>query len=565
MVIHGDKLRWLFWLRWKTFLRGFTRSSGRVGQIIGTIFMMLFILVFIGSIAVGSFFAYRFLPAPVNTEILFLVLTACSVIWLVLPLMEFTINEGLDLSKLALFPLTRAELMISLLFSTLLDVPTLGLLLVFAAVIVGWGTSLPLVLFTLLTMLIFYVQVVSLSQLVLALLTRFLQSRRFRDLRIVLVVLLSFSGYLCNLASRGLANRNVYNALENGAYSSYLQWLPPGMAARSIQLAVAGNWGMSFVWLGALLVIGLVLLYCWQLVVERGLSAPESGGTVKSIRPHSLAPATDTEHPAAPASTPVSLWSRFVSPQLTALLIKDLKYYRRDPQMAMVVISALVSPIFLMFVTLFSSSDANRLTFLGPWTVMVVPFYVFFSVITVAYNTLGLERQGLTTLFLFPVEPKRILWAKNIVSFGLGFIPMLIFVSLAAFLTHAWEFFLPALAVGLAGIGVILGCGNFTSVFFPQRVRAMGRGLQTSASTTSQAGCLRGLLSILSLIVTAIILIPVALALVAPAFFHVQWVWFFSVPASLAYGAAIYAVITTLVAPRILNKAPEILAIVTRE
>lgn len=563
MLIHSDKLRWLFWLRWKTFLRGFTRSSGRVGQIIGTIIMMIFIFLFIGSIAVGSFFAYRFLPAPANTEVLFLVLTACSVIWLVLPLMEFTINEGLDLSKLALFPLTRAELMISLLFSTLLDVPTLGLLLVFAAVIIGWGTSLPLVLFTLLAMLIFYIQVIGLSQLVLALLTRFLQSRRFRDLRIVLVVLLSFSGYLCNLASRGLANRNVYTALTHGVYSSYLQWLPPGMAARSIQLAVAGNWAMGFVWLAGLLVIGLILLYCWQLVVERGLSAPESGGTVKAPRRRTPAPVANAEYAAAPA--PVSLWRRFASPHLTALLIKDLKYYRRDPQMAMVVISALVSPIFLMFVTLFGSSGTDRLTFLGPWTVMIVPFYVFFSVITVSYNTLGLERQGLTTLLLFPVEPKRILWAKNIVSFGLGLMPMLIFVSLAAFLTHAWEFFLPALAVGLAGIAVILGCGNFTSVFFPQRVRSMQRGMQTSASTTSQAGCLRGFMTLLSLLVTAIILIPVALALVLPAFFHVQWVWLLSVPASLAYGAAIYGVITTLVAPRILNKAPEILAVVTRE
>ena len=30
MVIHGDKLRWLFWLRWKLFLRGFTYDTGFV-------------------------------------------------------------------------------------------------------------------------------------------------------------------------------------------------------------------------------------------------------------------------------------------------------------------------------------------------------------------------------------------------------------------------------------------------------------------------------------------------------------------------------------------------------
>ena len=56
MVIHADKLRWLFWLRWKTLLRGYTR---RPLSIIGAIFVLLFILLFGGAIAVGSFFAYR--------------------------------------------------------------------------------------------------------------------------------------------------------------------------------------------------------------------------------------------------------------------------------------------------------------------------------------------------------------------------------------------------------------------------------------------------------------------------------------------------------------------------
>ena len=73
---------------------------------------------------------------------MFLVLTGIYLLWIVLPLLEFTVNEGLDLSKLTLFPLTRAELMASLVLSSLLDVPTLGLLLVFAAVVAGWAFSL---------------------------------------------------------------------------------------------------------------------------------------------------------------------------------------------------------------------------------------------------------------------------------------------------------------------------------------------------------------------------------------------------------------------------------------
>jgi hypothetical protein len=67
------------------------------------------------------------------------------------------------------------------------------------------------------------------------------------------------------------------------------------------------------------------------------------------------------------------------------------------------------------------------------------------------------------------------------------------------------------------------------------------------------------------LVVTAILLIPVGIALVLPVIFHAQWIWVFSIPLALAYGITFHQVVTRLVAPRIVEKAPEILAITTRE
>src|SRR5690348_18254775 len=65
MAIHADKLRWLFWLRWKTLMRGYTH---RPLSIIGALFVLLFIVLVGGTIAVVSFFAYRLLPAPARSE-----------------------------------------------------------------------------------------------------------------------------------------------------------------------------------------------------------------------------------------------------------------------------------------------------------------------------------------------------------------------------------------------------------------------------------------------------------------------------------------------------------------
>src|SRR5947199_2683822 len=174
MQVHADKVRWLFWARWKMLTRGFARNRA---SLIGSIIFLLVVVFFAGLAAFGTYFAYRALPTPANTEVLYLVLTGLFVLWIVLPLLEFSANEGLDVSKLTLFPLTRAELMMSLLFSTLLDIPTLGLVLVLAAVVAGWSVSAPVAMLAFVIMLIFYVQVVGISQLVLALFMRVLQGR----------------------------------------------------------------------------------------------------------------------------------------------------------------------------------------------------------------------------------------------------------------------------------------------------------------------------------------------------------------------------------------------------
>src|SRR5215472_4202174 len=256
MAVHADKLRWLFWLRWKTLMRGYTR---RPLSIIGALFVLLFIVLLAGTVAILSFFAYRLLPAPANSEVLYLVLTAVLLVWIILPLLEFTTNEGLDASKLVLFPLTRVELMASLLFSTLLDIPTIGLVLVLVAVIAGWAVSVPVTLVAIVSMLVFYVQVVGISQLVLAVFMRLLQGRRFRDLSIIIIALFTSSCYLIQqFVFGGTRIMHLYENLQSASFSPFLKWLPSGFAASSITQAVQGNWGASIVTL-ALLIVTSVL------------------------------------------------------------------------------------------------------------------------------------------------------------------------------------------------------------------------------------------------------------------------------------------------------------------
>lgn len=566
MLIHGDKVRWLFWLRWKMFLRTYTRKATL--NIIGGILSLLFVFLFAGGLAIGSFFGYRDLPAPANTELLFIVLGALYLFWILLPLLEITTNEGFDLSKLVLFPITRGEMMVSLLFSTLLDIPTLGLFFMFLAVIAAWSSSVPLALVSLLSMLIFYVQMVGISQLVLALLQPVLQSRRFRDMYILLTVLLASGAYLCQFAVRGILSRNFVDLLNQGAFSPYLQWLPSGMAARAIQQASVGNWGMSFVWLGALALVSAVVVFLWQLLVERGLTAAETGGSVGGVRrrtehvsPGRIAPTgtngTQTIH--------TGLIERLIPIRMRTLMVKDVRYFWRDPQLKALLLQSLISLAFLGFVMFVNFGNHSRINMLGPWAVMFGPAIILVSLFTLSYNVLGLERQSLTTLFLFPVPPWQILLAKNLLVMLLGLVEILLIALAGAILTKAWAFILPGIVVGLAGMAIIIGIGNFTSVFMPQQMRFRTRGFNTMSNMSTGAGCLRGLLSALSLYGTLFVMIPVGLALGIPYATGSLWIWSITIPVSLLYGAAIYAGITFLAAPRILNKAPEILNAIVKE
>ncbi|GCF06597.1 putative ABC transporter permease subunit [Dictyobacter arantiisoli] len=564
--LHLDKIRWLFWLRWKMFTRGFTGkgSAHLATRIIGIVFLALFVLGVGAAIAGGTFLAYRFLPTPANSEVLFLVLSGLFLLWLLLPLLEFTTNEGLDISKLALFPLTRGELMLSLIFSTLLDIPTIGLILVLGAVVAGWATSIPLALMALLTMLVFYVQLIAVSQLLLALLQKVLQSRRFRDISIIFVVLLSSSGYLCQFAVRGMLNQGFIDNMTHATYSSYLQWLPPGMAARAIQQASAGNWGMSFVWLLVLAIISLCFLYFWQLIVERGLTVAESAGSAKTVRQHARS------LPEQSSTASGSLIKRLLPVEVRTMVQKDLKYFWRDPQIKAIFLQSMVSMLLLILYFSFSLLNNSRrsesfFAFIGPWIVPVVPLFVLFTLYSLAYNALGFERQAITTLLLFPINPKYILWGKNIAVFVVGMVEMVFLILIAAVITHAWLSVIPALIVGLAGIGIILGIGNFTTVYLPQKMRLARRGFQTRANTTAEGGCLRVLMSMAASLTMLVLLIPVAAAVIVPIIMHVQWVWVLSLPVSLIYGAVFYILVTNTVAPRILLKAPEIAGIVGKE
>ncbi|MGH2478613.1 MAG: hypothetical protein ACRDHW_03020, partial [Ktedonobacteraceae bacterium] len=440
MLVHGDKLRWLAWLRVKMLFRGFQRSPRTlIFAIIGLLFMLA-----VGSgAAFGFFFAFENLSAPANSEMLYLLFSALMLFWIVLPLLSYSTNEGLDVSKLQLFPLTRTEVMCSLLFSSLFDVWTVLLFLIFGATIAAWWLhSLVLGLMTLLIVVIFYVVMIGLSQLILALLMRTVQSRRFRDLSVIVIALFGSSCYLFSRFAFGANNiLNFGNALNQGSFSPYLQWLPSGVAAGAIRAATEGNWLTSFGMLGLLLVICALALYLWQLVLERSMTASETGASKRSKqRQASATPALayqaapvmagvagNVTRPAAaraqvaqtvaPARSHVDPLKANLVEQLQALVRKELICFWRDPQLKVRMFQILLYVVVFVLLPTFSAAggtNAGGNGFYASYTPFASVAVIFLFMLTLSLNTLGMERQSLTALFLFPIDRRRLLWGKNL-------------------------------------------------------------------------------------------------------------------------------------------------------
>ncbi|WIG61574.1 MAG: hypothetical protein OJF49_004322 [Ktedonobacterales bacterium] len=576
-AVAPSHVRTLLWLRWKLTLRGYTRDWRRM---VGLVFLLLFLAPTAGFVAFGTYLAYTQLSQPIATQVLFVVLVGLFFLWAALPLLQFNLNEGLDVTKLQIYPLTRGEQMLSLVLATFFDISAIFLLALLAAVLAAWHATVLATVITVVAVLAAYFNIVAFSQLILAALMGMLRSRRFRDVTIIFFALF---GVTCSVGSQvlsralaGIGENGGSVNLETTRLDQYLRWTPTGMAAQAISLAGGGSYTAALPWLaGAVLFVPLLLL-AWERVLNRSITNAESagGGNAQRRRGRGRIAGTATATTAGvavrPAATPTTpavaarRGRRPISGVALTIAWKDARYLWRDPQMKAALISVLFATIIILFPNLYAGRAGRVSEFSsGHATVLTASLPALLVILGFAQNSLGMERQGLQTLFLFPVRPLDIFFGKNLFVGLFAVVFQTILILIRAAMTGGWEYVIPALCLGIAADFVMLGCGNVSSVLIPFRWRQMRMG--DTSSMSSENGCLRFVLSIVNMAITAIVLIPVAAAILLPLLLaHSEWL-VVTLPLALVYGAAFYQVATRMIAPVMLRRAPEILATVVRE
>src|SRR5262249_54014947 len=157
------------------------------------------------------------------------------------------------------------------------------------------------------------------------------------------------------------------------------------------------------------------------------------------------------------------------------------------------------------------------------------------------------------------VRPLDIFWGKNLFVGAFSYGLMILLTIVKAVMTGGWDYAPLALAGGLAAIFVMLACGNVTSVITPFRWRQMRMGESSSLSTEN--GCLRSVIALAALTVTVVVLIPVTFAMLIPlALDHWEWLAV-TMPLAIGYGLLLHQLASRLMAPVLLRRVPEILAV----
>lgn len=513
--LDAPRLKALLRTRARLTLRQFLRERGRIVGLLLSLF--LFVPLILGA-AVGTAIGYFTLPDPWPAQLLGIVLVALWLAWIALPLVAFNLNEGMDLTRLLVYPIARRDLVAAMILGTLFDYPTYFMLPLFLAILVGWGgtVALPVVL---LALLLGYGQMIFSSQLLLAAAGGILSSRRFRDVAIILTALLGSSCYLLQQAAAELFSRYISpEQLQTLRPLLLLQWLPPGAAARAIERATAGAWPAALVWLLYATAWTLLLGWIWWRLTLRLVTG---GGFLLNLPARSPRPRAAAAEPAEHPGRRPFAW---LPADVAALTRKELQTAWRTPRRRVALLQGLFMPLALAGFVLFSGGIPDAFP---PWLGLTLPFYALFSTWMIAQNSLGWEGQGLSTLLLTPVPRARICRAKGLALGILGLLPILPLGVVMLVLVPS-TFTIAGLLAAFAAVLVALGVTGVASVLFPFPVRLEGARTQTRTG----GGCVSGLANGL--------LVPAAVGILSfPLILPLGLSYWFELPALSLAGSAL--------------------------
>ncbi len=532
-----SQLLTLIWLKWR-LLRNSLRSSkvvvNKVASIVGMLLALMFSVVLALILGLVAYFVsqpdemHRILSRssgelsiPATTEFIFFsILGFLYLMWATLPL---SIGGGkqFEVGKLLVYPISLRKLFAVDFVS---ELTTLHSVIAIPAIIalgvgVGLGTgnlagallaTVPIALFG-----------VALSKWLSTIMGSLLRRKRARGETIVALIgaVAGFGG--------ALAGQIAPVLFRHAESVRLLRWTPPGAAAALFISVGPDDWfayGLAFLTLS---------VYAVALIVGTYLIARRAALGLEGRRKRRAAVAQQAELPAYGG------WDLpLLSPDLSAVVEKELRYAMRNAQMRMLAIM----PLVLIVIRLLNSQRMDRagapsaasefFTYGSGLMATGGVLYVFLVLTGLSCNAFAFEEGGMRTLILSPVDRRKILLGKNIAMtlIAIVFTFVLLVLNTIVFrdLTAPDLLFISFCFVIFAAL--ISTIGNWLSLRFPKRM-IFGKRMNVS-----------GVAGLMLIPIIVVLGMPPLLATLAGYLTRTLWIEYVALAAMALVALCIYGI-----------------------
>ncbi|MFV2102271.1 ABC transporter permease [Micromonospora sp. LOL_024] len=474
--------------------------------------------------------------------------------WLLLPLVFFGVDETLDPARFALLPLSRRALVTGLFAAALVSVPTVVMLLALSGLVVtagifgGWSAAAVATIGVILGLLL----CVAAARAVTSAFATMLRSRRVRDLAAVLLAVAA--ALLGPLQIFGLAAILDADWDRLAGVATVIGWTPFGAPwTAGIDVAQGRVWAAPLKLLITAVTIVALLLW-WSRSLESAMVGAANSGSARA-RPEPTGGVVTQLFPRAAG------WLR--RDRFGALVAREARYWWRDARRRANLITIAVVGLFVpVMVNLggqgFTIDSEQGFTSAGGSSPVLVSLSMLFvgllAAVTLA-NQFGFDGSAYAANVVAGV-PGRVELRARMVAFSLYVLPMLAVVAVVIALVlgePAWIGFMMGTLLATYGAG--LAVNSFVSVLG-------GYALPETSNPfamNSGAGMVKGLLTLVAMLATAAIAVPVG---VAAALLGDAWLWL-GPPLGAAYGVGAALLGAYLAGDVLDRRLPELLATVT--
>jgi ABC-2 type transport system permease protein len=472
-------------LRWEIFRSGLRSIHGVFD--LGAAGITWLVYAFLGLLlGAGAGAATYFLVSGGHWRALPILFWVLMFLWQMIPIMLASFQQQFDLGILLRFPVRFGSYYLLYLVFGLLDISTVLGGIACVGIFVGVAVAAPaLLVWTTLALAVFAAFNILLVRAIFAWIERWLAQRRTREIlgAVFMVGLLSLQ--ILNPAlyrknhsghSGHMAQMDQFQAAK-ARYAPMLKpalaverWLPPGLAAQSLQQAVAGLPGAGIASLGmlglyAVLAGGVLGLRLGK--VYRGENLGVAPGRTKAGASRSKAAASAGV--AGVAALDRGAAGKAGGGPIAAIMEKDVRSLLRTLPLLYAIGAPLL--LVLVFSTMFIKNGGVQAP-VFPLALPICMVYAQLGFTQIFYNNLGTEGAGVQLYFLSPTPMRTVLLAKNLLHAGLFAV-----VALVAGLLAALRLGIPdAMVIAATAAWVLfslpcnLAAGNLFSLKMPYRV-----------------------------------------------------------------------------------------------